>query len=647
MECVTLKKITSLSILYCYFRYTVNEALDLILADSDSEEVRSLAILPPLENADADTDVDTDDSDDEVKGAGEHLPRRILASSCIVNNTALEVESQPSSTLHQATGRALPLAAKRSHPEQLSTSNIYDTGHNISTLPANQPASKQSRNVIQIVERSKSKENPRKWKSTMRAVSAFPTNELPPKAPVDLTEYHVMRSEVQTPLDVFHKMLSSELIQTLCFESNIYAAQHGDFFTMNEEDLLTFIGILLLSGYNKVPYRRNYWSNNEDTHNNLVSGAMRRDRFEQIMKYLHIANNMAMSDDRYFKVRPLFNAINKTAKIVPLPKHLSIDETIIPYYGRHGTKQFIRMKPIRFGYKVWTLASTDGTLIHAEPYCGSSTLLEHTMYGQGGDVVLGLLEKANVPEGHTVTVDNLFTSFGLFDALTSKGIGATGTIRENRLAAAPLTDRKTFQKTSRGTTEALTTDNLLLVRWNDNRPVTVLTNYVPLKPSVKCKRWSTKEKKHISLDMPFPLDAYNKQMGGVDLFDQMVSCYRICIRSKKWWWPLFAWTINSVNVNAWRFYQNNNDPTMDLLTFTRQITCQILGTMGTPPRSVGRPRLVGPAGDILRYDGEKHWPIDSTKLGGVCAACKRRTKTRCEKCDVALHVACFKNYHVQ
>ena len=34
-------------------------------------------------------------------------------------------------------------------------------------------------------------------------------------------------------------------------------------------------------------------------------------------------------------------------------QNLSIDEMMIPYYGRHGTKQFIRGEDIRYGYKMW------------------------------------------------------------------------------------------------------------------------------------------------------------------------------------------------------------------------------------------------------------------------------------------------------
>ena len=53
-------------------------------------------------------------------------------------------------------------------------------------------------------------------------------------------------------------------------------------------------------------------------------------------------------------MRPIFDNLNKSYQWF-LPhdhKEYSIDETMIPYYGRHSAKQFIRGKPVRFGYKV-------------------------------------------------------------------------------------------------------------------------------------------------------------------------------------------------------------------------------------------------------------------------------------------------------
>ena len=39
---------------------------------------------------------------------------------------------------------------------------------------------------------------------------------------------------------------------------------------------------------------------------------------------------------------------------------VSIDESMMPYYGSHSCKMFIKGKPIRFGYKLWCLCESDG-----------------------------------------------------------------------------------------------------------------------------------------------------------------------------------------------------------------------------------------------------------------------------------------------
>ena len=41
-------------------------------------------------------------------------------------------------------------------------------------------------------------------------------------------------------------------------------------------------------------------------------------------------------------------------------KDLAIDEQMVPYFGRHSAKMFIGGKPIRFVFKNWVLASSDG-----------------------------------------------------------------------------------------------------------------------------------------------------------------------------------------------------------------------------------------------------------------------------------------------
>lgn len=52
-------------------------------------------------------------------------------------------------------------------------------------------------------------------------------------------------------------------------------------------------------------------------------------------------------------MRPIFNNLNKNCSKLVLGKgKFAVDESMISYYGRHSSKQYIRGKPIRYGFKV-------------------------------------------------------------------------------------------------------------------------------------------------------------------------------------------------------------------------------------------------------------------------------------------------------
>ena len=73
----------------------------------------------------------------------------------------------------------------------------------------------------------------------------------------------------------------------------------------------------------------------------------------------------------------------------------------------------------------------------------------------------------------------------------------------------------------------------MVVQWHDNAIVTIATNFDAVQPVDSINRRGKGVK--ISVPQPHMVGQYNKYMGGVDLFDQNVSCYRIGIRSKKWY----------------------------------------------------------------------------------------------------------------
>ncbi|TKS70094.1 PiggyBac transposable element-derived protein 3 [Collichthys lucidus] len=125
----------------------------------------------------------------------------------------------------------------------------------------------------------------------------------------------------------------------------------GKQLNLSMDELLTFYGILIANGYSSVPRRHMYWSVDDDVNNESISGAMRRNRFDDIMASVHVVDNTKITDDPFFKVRPIFFELDQSYKIMPFQECHSVDESMISYYGWHGCKQFIKGKPIRFGYK--------------------------------------------------------------------------------------------------------------------------------------------------------------------------------------------------------------------------------------------------------------------------------------------------------
>jgi len=99
------------------------------------------------------------------------------------------------------------------------------------------------------------------------------------------------------------------------------------------------------------------WKIGTETPNPAVTNAMHRNRFETLKRYFHCCDNHTLvADDKFSKMRQLMSFLNERylANAI-LDEHLSVDESKAPYFGRHGAKQFIHGKPIRFGYKFWCL----------------------------------------------------------------------------------------------------------------------------------------------------------------------------------------------------------------------------------------------------------------------------------------------------
>ncbi|KRX12036.1 PiggyBac transposable element-derived protein 3 [Trichinella nelsoni] len=67
---------------------------------------------------------------------------------------------------------------------------------------------------------------------------------------------------------------------------------------------------------------------------------------------------------------PFTGQLHKHRQFGIFHEQLYIDEGMVPYFGHHSCKMFIRGKPIRFGYKIWTMSSTNGYPYALKIYAG-------------------------------------------------------------------------------------------------------------------------------------------------------------------------------------------------------------------------------------------------------------------------------------
>lgn len=463
-----------------------------------------------------------------------------------------------------------------------------------------------------------------------------------------------------SPIELFEKMFDNRCVDLLVTETNRYAAQKNETsFHVQPSEIKAFVGILLLTGYHRLPSQDHYWSLDPDLQVPLVRECMPVKAFLTIKRFFHCNDNDLLVDpknktDKSFKVKPLFDILNENFKRFGFfSKCLSIDEMIIKYFGHHGLKQFIRGKPIRFGYKLWAMCSDNGYVYDFFLYQGKETNDNLCKVPLGGRVVLQLASKIDHPEGKELFFDNLFTSHSLLVTLTKMGFRATGTIRANRTKKAPFsTDKEMRQRGSIDQTFDKT-NQLLFVKWNDNNFVHIATNYSSVEPKAKITRYSRTDKKKIEVEMPRAIAEYNQHMGGVDHHDWLASHYAIGIRSKKWYFPLLIRGIQMALVNAWIIHREIVDKKeqISLLAFTRKVAVSYMKLTHGQPSVLSRRRASHIKGVTrltadFRFDGmDHHLLMRSNQRRCQGQNCGARPLSYCGKCDITLCKRCFIPYH--
>ena len=138
--------------------------------------------------------------------------------------------------------------------------------------------------------------------------------------------------------------------------------------------------------------------------------------FQAIKSVIHFADNQNLPcGNKVAKVEPLYASLNEQlVQYGVFDNLLTIDESVVPYYGRHSVKMYIKGKPIRFGFKIWSLCGSNGYPYHLKIYQGKEKGRSQSPLGtRVVNSMVNIVERHSEVHRHDLYFDNFFTSHQL------------------------------------------------------------------------------------------------------------------------------------------------------------------------------------------------------------------------------------------
>lgn len=469
--------------------------------------------------------------------------------------------------------------------------------------------------------------------------------------------------ESATHLDFFLYFISFEFVSAICTQINKYFTFLTEKMTtvpmrlirwkpIEPPEFYCFLACSLLMPRSKKLAVNEYWSKDPLLQTPIFSDIMARDRYKVILRLLHFSDNSATSQDILVKIRMIVEHTKKKFREAVVPfENLVIDESLLLFKGRLRFKQYIPNKRSRFGIKIFVLCDVQTNyILDYIVYTGAATEIEsgNADWGKSGDVVVSLL-LPYLNKGHTIYLDNWYSSPTLFLWLHEKCTNATGTVRKNRKHLPPLPD-----KLKKGEIQFKSCGTLLALKWMDTKEVWMLS-------TIDGPEFVQTEKKDHKTGQnkvkPTCVVSYNKSMGAVDRTDMILSSVQCIRKTMKWYKKVFFHLTDLCVLNAKTIFEMHKKEKIPQAKFHLEIIRQLLEKFHSPTSKTQMPRTPTQDSPFRLQNKEGHYPgfLGATEKKEipqrrcvVCAAHSQRkmTRIRCKKCEVALcMVPCFEKYH--
>ncbi|XP_050300027.1 piggyBac transposable element-derived protein 4-like [Anthonomus grandis grandis] len=172
-----------------------------------------------------------------------------------------------------------------------------------------------------------------------------------------------IKIDIFRPCNIFLSVLSNIFLQYIVEQSNLYTIQCNKVLDLTLDELKAYIGILVIMGFHSLRSMRLFWSCDQNFEVTRIKNVLTVKRFLKITRFLHLNNKTCMpkkreeDHDKLYKVKPFLEYVTKRFKLIFCPsRFLSVDESMIKFKGRSSLRQYMPMKPIKRGFKMWVIA---------------------------------------------------------------------------------------------------------------------------------------------------------------------------------------------------------------------------------------------------------------------------------------------------
>ena len=360
----------------------------------------------------------------------------------------------------------------------------------------------------------------------------------------------------------------------------LYPFARGETFAtlVDLTDIKSYFGLMYLRASLKQNLfsSRNIWYH--ESANDIFAATMTLNRSSFITRFIQfddkITRNERWKYDKFACIREFFEEVNKNNARYRYPSpYCGIDETLHPYRGHIGFKQYNPSKPAKYGLLYRSLCDSSVPYTYFTlPYAGKPEDINgeaSKFYISGTDEYTKYLVQGfsdyNSIKGCNISMDRYFTSVSVAEWATTNHFTIVGTMRLDR-KGIPAEIKKLDGREEKSTLYAHQKDgDAILVSYVDKKK-SGKKNIVVLSTMHGGVRVTKDERKKPNIHA-----FYDHTKGGADVVDLVSSHNTTKMKVKRWPVNILAFLLDTVRTNAKTILAESANPVhMTSFEFTYQ-----------------------------------------------------------------------------